>query len=251
MKKLALLVCFLCTLTLCADAVLVIKGKARRSALKRESQSGLGCDIRRYKSDFEVSFRPRKKFEKAKLVFRATGEDEFTFTFGGGYIRSEGNKKNVFEYIDCDLLRINGKDYIGPKVEQGGKKSDTLYRPAPLKGSLKVKKGDKVTIELSFRSTPKKEAKKLEAAKDPRLKEKMQREAERAKDRNAEKEREEKARLKAKEANERVLAERYGIKSKNNNKTTKSDKAEKAEESTSDTPQNEQSEEAPQSGGDQ
>jgi hypothetical protein len=216
MKLLSLIICFLCALNLCADAVLVIKGKGKYKAIRLESRSGLGADIRTHKHNMEISFRPRKKFQKTKMVFKVVNEDELSFTFGGGYIRSEGNKKNVFEWLDCNLLRINGTEHIGPKAGKEGKKEESISRPKALPGSVKVKKGEKLTIELSFRSTPKKTAKQLDAEKNmtPRQKERAKREAEREKAKAALRDREAKERLKNAEANRKVLAERYGIKFK-------------------------------------
>ena len=70
MKFLSVIICFLCAVTLCADAVLQIKGKARRS-LKLEKRSGLAARIIRQTSGIEVRFNTRKIFQTAKLTFKA------------------------------------------------------------------------------------------------------------------------------------------------------------------------------------
>ena len=170
MKFLAV-ICFLCTaLTLSADAVLVIKGKGRRSAIKVDERAGLPCRVARYNRNTEVAIRPRKDFQNVKITFKVTNDDDLSFTFGGGYTRSDGNRKNDFEWVDCSLLKIDGQELIGPKAGKDGKKEESFSRPKPLKAQVKVKRGGKFTVELTLRSTPKKEVKKkeLEASKSKR-----------------------------------------------------------------------------------
>lgn len=180
MKKLLLLIiCLLCALNLCADVVLTIKGKGKQRSLKRESQSGPAANIGVFKKNLEISFRPKKKFQTVKAVFKVLSDDELSFTFGGGYIRSNGIKKKDFEWIDCSYLRINGKELIGPNAGKEGKKITPFSKPQDLKEKIKVKKGDKLTIEMEVRATSKKEAKKLEAAKNPSSKKKREAEKER------------------------------------------------------------------------
>lgn len=214
MKYLSVIICLICALTLCGDAVVVIKGKARRSSLKLEDRTGLAARARRYMGNMEIALRPRKKFQTAKVTFKVLTDDEFSFTVGGGYTRSEGSRKNDFEYVDCTLFRVNGKDLIGPKVEKGGQKSAHLFRPRAVKGSVKLKRGAKLVLELTLRSTPKKEARRLEAETDMTERDKMRlkREDDKDKARETEKLREEKERKAAAEANRRVLEKRYGIK---------------------------------------
>ena len=163
MKSLAV-ICFLCTaLTLSADAVLVIKGKGRRSAIKVEQRTGIPCRVARYNRNTEVAIRPRKDFQNVKITFKVTNDDDLSFTFGGGYTRTDGNKKNDFEWIDCSLLKIDGQELIGPNAGKDGKKEESFSRPKALKAQVKVKRGGKFTVELTLRSTPKKEVKKKEA----------------------------------------------------------------------------------------
>ena len=142
-----------------------MKGKARRSSIKIAERSGITCRVRRYNDTTEVAIRARKKFQSAKLTFKVTGDDEITFTLGGGYTRKEGDKKDEFEWIDCTLFKVNGQEMIGPKAGKEGKKSETLSRPKPIKGSVKIKKGGTLTLELTVRSTPRKEAKKRDTRK--------------------------------------------------------------------------------------
>ena len=129
---------------------------------------------------------PKKKFLATKTVFKVLSDDELSFFFGGGYIRSNGIKKKDFEWIDCSYLRINGKEIVGPKAGKDGKKITPFSKPQDLKEKIKVKKGDKLTIEMEVRATSKKEAKKLEAAKNPSSKKK--REAEKDRDAKSRKE---------------------------------------------------------------
>ena len=157
MKFLAV-ICFLCTaLTLSADAVLVIKGKGRRSAIKVEQRTGIPCRVARYNRNTEVAIRPRKDFQNVKITFKVTNDDDLSFTFGGGYTRTDGNKKNDFEWIDCSLLKIDGQELIGPNAGKDGKKEESFSRPKALKAQVKVKRGGKFTVELTLRATPKKE----------------------------------------------------------------------------------------------
>ena len=163
MKFLAV-ICFLCTaLTLSADAVLVIKGKGRRSAIKVDQRAGIPCRVSRHNRNTEVAIRPRKDFQNVKITFKVVNDDELTFTFGGGYTRSDGNRKNDFEWIDCSLLKIDGQELIGPNAGKDGKKEESFSRPKALKAQAKVKRGGKFTVELTLRSTPKKEVKKKES----------------------------------------------------------------------------------------
>lgn len=246
MKLLSLIITFLCVLTLSADAVIVIKGKNRRSSLKIEDRSGLTARVRRYNTNTEIGLRPRKKPQTAKLTFKVLADDEFTFTLGGGYTRTEGDRKDVFEWIDCTLLRINGKDLIGPKVEKGGKKSETLSRPKALPGSVKLKRNEKLTLEVTLRSTPKKEARKRQAegSMSKRQKERAKREEAKEKARAEEEAREKKEREAVAEANRSVLEKRYGIKRKTKDKS--GDPAEKKAEAPAAAPEEE--DEAPATG---
>ena len=163
MKFLAV-ICFLCTaLSLSADAVLVIKGKGRRSPIKVEERTGIPCRVARYNRTTEVAIRPRRDFQSVKITFKVLNDDDLSFTFGGGYTRSDGNKKNDFEWIDCSLLKIDGQELIGPKAGKDGKKEESFSRPKALKAQVKAKRGGKFTVELTLRSTPRKEVKKKEA----------------------------------------------------------------------------------------
>ena len=201
-----------CTLTLWGDAVVVIKGKARRSSLKLTERSGIPCRVRRYNAATEVALRARKKVQDVKLTFKVTGDDEYTFTLGGGYTRKEGDKKDEFEWIDCTLFKVNGKEFIGPNAGKEGTKSETLSRPKAVKGSVKVKKGDTLKLELSLRSTPRKEARKREAegSMSKRQKERMKREEAKDKQRALEREKEEKSRKETAAANQALLEKRLG-----------------------------------------
>ncbi|MBQ9754535.1 MAG: hypothetical protein IJV93_07280 [Lentisphaeria bacterium] len=252
MKFLSLIICFLCALSLWADAVIVIKGKEKRSSIKIEDRTGLTARVRRYNTTTEVGLRPRKKFQSAKLTFKVLHDDEYTFTFGGGYTRAEGDRKDVFEWVDCTLFRVNGKDLIGPKVEKGGQKSETLSRPKAVKGSVKLKKGAKLIIEVTLRSTPKKEAKKrsAEGTMSKRQKERLKREEAKDKARKAEAEREEKARKAADEASRKIIEKRFGIKQnkkEESGKKSAKDAAPSSEKKAPEAP----AEEAPEEGGNQ
>ena len=190
-KLLSLIICLLCALNLCADVVLTIKGKGKQRSLKRESQSGPAANIGVFKKNLEISFRPKKKFQTVKAVFKVLNDDELSFSFGGGYIRSNGIKKNDFEWIDCSFLRINGKELIGPNAGKEGKKITPISKTMALKEKIKVKKGDKLTVEMEVRATSKKDAKKLDAEKNMSSKKKREAEKEKAR---AEKERDNKSR---------------------------------------------------------
>ena len=213
-----------CTLTLWGDAVVVIKGKARRSSLKLTERSGIPCRVRRYSAATEVAVRARKKVQDVKLTFKVTGDDEYTFTLGGGYTRKDGDKKDEFEWIDCTLFKVNGKEFIGPNAGKEGTKSETLSRPKAVKGSVKVKKGDTLKLELSLRSTPRKEARKREAesSMSKRQKERLKREEEKDKQRALEREKEEKLRKETAAANQALLEKRLGIKNKSKGRSAAS-----------------------------
>ena len=219
MKFLSVIILLLCVFTLSADAVIVIKGKERRSTIKLEGRSGIGARVRRYNSTTEIGIRPRKNAQSAKFIFKVLDDDEYTFTLGGGYTRTEGDRKDVFEWIDCTLLRINGKDVIGPKAEKGGKKSETLSRPKALPGTIKLKKKDKLTVEITVRSTPKKEAKKrqAESSMSKRQKERAKRKEAREKARAEEEAREKKEREAIAEANRNIAEKRLGIRRSSKN----------------------------------
>lgn len=255
MKLLSVIICFLCALTLWADAVIVIKGKAKRSSLKIEERSGLASRVRRYNATTEVGLRPRKKFQSAKLTFKVLNDDEYTFTIGGGYTRTDGDRKDAFEWVDCTLFRVNGKDLIGPQAGKEGKKSETLSRPKPVKGSVKLKKGDKLTMEVTLRSTPKKEAKKrsAEGSMSKRQKERMKREEAKEKERAAAAARAEKERKAVEEANRKVLETRYGIKQSKKEESGKKSAKESAGASEKEAPKAPAApaEEAPEEGGNQ
>lgn len=217
MKLISVIACFLfCALSLWGDAVIVLKGKARRSSCKLTERSGIPCRVRRFNDTTEVATRARKKFQSAKLTFKITGDDEYTFTLGGGFTRKDGDKKDEFEWIDCTLFKVNNNELIGPKAGKDGKKSETISRPKALKGSVKVKKGDTLTIEFTLRATPRKEAKKRDAegTMSERQKERLKREEDKDKARAQEREKEEKSRQAAAAANRAVLEKRYGIKNK-------------------------------------
>ena len=162
MKFLAV-ICFLCTaLTLSADAVLVIKGKGRRTAVKVEERTGISCRVASHNRNVEVAIRPRKDYQSVKITFKVVNDDDLSFTFGGGYTRSDGNKKNNFEWVDCSLLKIDGQELIGPNAGKDGKKVESFFRPKALKAQVKAKRGGKLTVEITLRSTPRKEVKKKE-----------------------------------------------------------------------------------------
>lgn len=221
MKFLSVITLFLfCALSLWGDAVIVIKGKARRSSIKLTDRSGIPCRVRRYNDTTEVAIRARKKFQSVKLIFKVVGDDEYSFTLGGGYTRKEGDRKNEFEWIDCTLFRVNGQEMIGPKAGKDGKKSETVARPKPVKSVVKAKKGSTLTLEVTLRATPRKEAKKRDAepTMTKRQKERFKREEEKEKARALEREKEEKERKATAEFNRSVLEKRYGIKDKNKNK---------------------------------
>lgn len=215
MKKLfaIFLLLFCGALTLPGEAFVVIKGKSSRCLLKPESANGLKCRARRYGGDMELIFRPRRDFQDAKLIFRLRKDDELSFSISGGSMRQLGSKES-FDWIDCRLFRVNGQELIGPKTAKGGKGFETFSRSKALKGNVKMKKGEKLILEISLRATPQREARKLSDAPSlsKREKERLKRSEEREKARAAERAKEEEKRKALQEANMRVAEKQFGTK---------------------------------------
>ena len=230
--------CLFSALSLCGEAVLVIKGKSSRASLKVQRQKGIV--FRRSNATAELGVRARKSFQRTKVELKVLRDDEFVFSFGGGFTRNTASRKNKFEWIDCTLLKVNDLELIGPnagkdvpdgkavkgvKTAKGGKagkeaeKITTVGPRKVLKGSVKVRKGDTLKVEMIVRATSRDEAKKrsAEGSMTERQKARMQKEAEKEKIRAAEREKAEKERQAVAARNREVLEKRYGV--RNNNKT--------------------------------
>jgi len=189
---LLLLVCF--SVSICAEAVLTIKGKARRTAL-RASKRGVAV-VEKQGSATVVNLRPKRDFETIKLNFKVLADDELSFSLAGNYSRNKKLKsKQFFEWVDCNLFRVGDKELIGPKAEKEEDKKISVAKSQAVKGSVKVKKGDNLVIELSLRLTPREEARKLSdtAGLSAEEKERLKRREEREKERQAEREKQAKA----------------------------------------------------------
>jgi hypothetical protein len=271
-----ILLCLFSALSLCGEAVLVIKGKSSRASLKVQRQKGIV--FRRSNATAELGVRTRKNFQRTKVEFKVLRDDEFVFSFGGGFTRNTASKKNKFEWIDCTLLKVNDLELIGPnagkdvpdgkaakgdksvkdtknakggkavkgvKTAKGGKaagkeaeKITTVGPRKALKGSVKVRKGDTLKVEMIVRATSRDEAKKrfAEGSMTERQKARMQKEAEKEKIRAAEREKAEKERQAVAARNREVLEKRYGVKNNNKTQTSTAKSATAAPEKTEEGP---------------
>ena len=212
MKHLLALLLLVClSVDVCAEAVLTIKGKARRTVL-RASRRG-GAVVEKQGGSTVVNLRPKRDFETIKLTFKVLADDEFSFSLAGSYSKDKKIKfKQYFEWVDCNLFRVGGKELIGPKAEKEEEKKISVAKSQAIKGTVQAKRGDKLEIELSLRLTPREEARKLSdtAGLSEEAKERLKRREEREKERLAEREKQAKA-LKALEdeaARERASGKR-------------------------------------------
>lgn len=246
-----ILLCLFSVSAFCSEAVLVIKGKSAKKSLKIMRQPK-GTVCKRSNATVELGVRTQKNFQRTSVIFKALRDDEFSFSFGGGYIRGSQGKKNKFEWVDCSLLKVNDVELIGPNAgkdasegpkapeakkarAKSGKEAEQIMTFGPqkaLKGSVKVRKGSSVKIEMTVRSTDRSDAKKRDAegSMTERQKARMKKEAEKDKVRAAEREKAEKERQAVAAKNREVLEKRYGI--KDNSKT-----ADKAADKTADKKQ--------------
>ena len=259
-----ILLCLFSALSLCGEAVLVIKGKSSRGSLKVQRQKGIV--FRRSNATAELGVRTRKNFQRTKVELKVLRDDEFVFSFGGGFTRNTASKKNKFEWIDCTLLKVNDLELIGPnagkdvpdgkaakggkavkgvKTAKGGKaagkeaeKITTVGPRKALKGSVKVRKGDTLKVEMIVRATSRDEVKKrsAEGSMTERQKARMQKEAEKEKIRAAEREKAEKERQAVAARNREVLEKRYGVKNNNKTQTSTAKSATAAPEKTEEGP---------------
>jgi len=195
MKQLLALLLLVCvSVSLSAEAVLTIRGKARKITLRARKRGGAVID--RQGSSTIVNLRPKRDFETIKLTFKVLADDEFSFTLAGNYSRDKKIKfKQYFEWVDCNLFKAGDKELIGPKAEKEEEKKISVAKSQPIKGTVKAKKGDDLVIELSLRMTPRGDAKKLTdtAALSDEAKERLKRREEREKERQAEREKQAKA----------------------------------------------------------
>ena len=188
---LLLLVCL--SVDVCAEAVLTIKGKGRKITLRPTKRGGAVIDTQG--SSTVVTLRPRRDFETIKLTFKVLADDEFSFSLAGSYSKDKKIKKQYFEWVDCNLFRVGGKELIGPKAEKEDGKKISVAKSQAVKGTVQAKRGDKLEIELSLRLTPREEARKLSdtAGLSEEQKERLKRREEREKERLAEREKQAKA----------------------------------------------------------
>ena len=117
MKRLLALLLLVCvSVNVCAEAVLAIKGKARRITLRARKHGGAAVDEQG--SSTMINLRPGRDFETIRLTFKVLADDEFSFSLAGNYSRDKKSKtKQYFEWEDCDLFRVGDKELIGPKAE--------------------------------------------------------------------------------------------------------------------------------------
>ena len=195
MKRLLALLLLVCvSVNVCAEAVLTIKGKARKTALRARRRGTAVVNSRG--NTVVVNLSPRRNFETVKLTFKVLADDEFSFSLAGSYSRDKKIKfKQYFEWVDCNLFRVGDKELIGPKAEKETDKKISVAKAQAVKGTVQAKKGDELVIELSLRLTPRQEARKLTdaATLSDEAKERLKRREERAKERQAEREKEAKA----------------------------------------------------------
>lgn len=197
MKLLSVILSFLCILTLSGNAVINIKGKAKRTSIRITSREGLSANIDKLSNATEVKVRARKDYQSLKLTFKVLRDDEYTFSIGGEYSKDSGGAgRQFFEWIDCSLFKVNGKELIGPKAGKGNEKPITVAQVKPVKGSVKLKRGQKLEIEVVVRTTPRSEARKRseEANLTPKQKKRLLRREAREKARAAKRAEEEKKR---------------------------------------------------------
>lgn len=244
-----ILLCLFSVSAFCGEAVLVIKGKSARKSLKIMRQPK-GTVCKRSNATVELGVRTQKNFQRTSVNFKVLRDDEFSFSFGGGYIRYVSGRKNKFDWVDCALLKVNDVELIGPnagkeaagagapegakgaKAVKGAKgakgvkpgvkagsgkeaaKFTTCGSQKALKGSVKVRKGDTLKIEMIVRATARDEAKRRdsEGSMTERQKARMKKEAEKEKLRAAEREKAEKERQAVAARNREVLEKRYGVK---------------------------------------
>ena len=193
-KLLALLLLIGLSVNVCAEAVLTIKGKARKITLRARKRGGAVVD--KQGSITVVTLRPKRDFETIKLTFKVLADDEFSFSLAGSYSKDKKIKfKQYFEWVDCNLFRVGGKEMIGPKAEKETEKKISVAKSQAIPGTVQAKKGDELVIELSLRMTPRGEAKKLtdSAGLSDEAKERLKRREEREKERQAEREKQAKA----------------------------------------------------------
>ncbi len=195
MKQLLALLLLACvSVSLSAEAVLNIKGKARKITLRARKRGGAVID--KQGNATVVTLRPKRDFETIKLTFKVLADDEFSFTLAGSYSKDKKIKfKQYFEWVDCNLFKVGDKELIGPKAEKEEEKKISVAKSQAIKGTVQAKKGDELVIELSLRMTPRGEAKKLTdtAALSDEAKERLKRREEREKERQAEREKQAKA----------------------------------------------------------
>ena len=193
-KVLALLLLVCLSVNVCADAVLNIKGKARKITLRARKRGGAVVD--KQGSSTVVTLRPKRDFETIKLTFKVLADDEFSFSLAGSYSKDKKIKfKQYFEWVDCNLFRVGDKELIGPKAEKETEKKISVAKSQAIPGTVQAKKGDELVIELSLRLTPREEARKLSstATLSEEQKERLKRREEREKERQAEREKQAKA----------------------------------------------------------
>lgn len=195
MKRLLALLLLVClSVNVCAEAVLNIKGKARKITLRARKRGGAVVD--KQGSATVVTLRPKRDFETIKLTFKVLADDEFSFSLAGSYSKDKKIKfKQYFEWVDCNLFRVGDKEMIGPKAEKETEKKISVAKSQAIPGTVQAKKGDELVIELSLRMTPRGEAKKLtdSAGLSDEAKERLKRREEREKERQAEREKQAKA----------------------------------------------------------
>ncbi|MBR2374264.1 MAG: hypothetical protein IKA87_08565 [Lentisphaeria bacterium] len=161
MKLISVILAFFCVLTLSADAVITIKGKAKRTSIRIVAKSGLTANINKLSNSTEVKVSTKKDYQTLKMVFRVLKDDEYSFSIGGEYSKDSGGAgRQFFAWIDCNLFKVNGKELIGPKAEKGGVKNMTVAQTKSVKGTAKLKKGQKLELEVSLRNTPRSESRK-------------------------------------------------------------------------------------------
>ena len=188
---LLLLVCV--SVNLSADAVIIIRGKSRKTSLRVKQAPG---KFKQRNNVFEVALRPKREYQTVKISFKALAPDEFSFSIRGEYSKASSSAdKQYFEWVDFNLFKVNGKELIGPGAGKDGEKSATVAKVKALKDTVKLKKREELVLEVSLRSTPREEARKLsgDANMTDEQKERLQRREKREKERLAEREKQEKA----------------------------------------------------------
>ena len=195
MKHLLALLLLVCvSVSVCAEAVLTIKGKARKITLRALKRGGAVID--KQGSSTLVTLRPKRDFETLKLTFKVLEDDEFSFSLAGSYSKDKKIKfKQYFEWVDCNLFRVGDKELIGPKAEKETEKKVSVAKARAVPGTVKANTGDKLVIDLSLRATPREEARKLTDSEglSEEAKERLKRREAREKERLAEREKQAKA----------------------------------------------------------